>query len=116
MINLENAISRLQFYLEINFEIRVAKIDFSKKIFHLEIHNLEILFQSREKSRKTYLEMRTFEIINLARKKLGLSHDRIQHLEISNLDMKKKSRDFKISSRIGKISNFNKYNLYFIFI
>ena len=78
-----------KFNLEINFEIRVAKIDFSRIFSNLEIRNLEIFLISREETRICNLEMRNFEIINLAIKKLGLSRYLIQHLEISNLEMKK---------------------------
>jgi hypothetical protein len=48
--------------------------------------------------------MQNLDIVNLGSKKLGLTRDRIRPLEILDLDIKKNSRDFKISSRIGKIS------------
>jgi hypothetical protein len=48
--------------------------------------------------------MQNLDIVNLGSKKLGLTRDRIRRLEILDLDIKKNSRDFKISSRIAKIS------------
>jgi hypothetical protein len=48
--------------------------------------------------------MQNLDIVNLGSKKLGLTLDRIRRLEILDLDIKKNSRDFKISSRIAKIS------------
>jgi hypothetical protein len=48
--------------------------------------------------------MQNLGIVNLGSKKLGLTRDRIRRLEILDLGIKKNSRDFKISSRIAKIS------------
>ncbi len=55
--------------------------------------------------------MQNLNIVNLGVKKLGLSRDRIRRLEILDLDIKKNSRDFKISSRIAKISRLTGINL-----
>ena len=87
-IYLENTISRLQFYLEINFQIRSEKFHYSR-FFLVSRFKISRFFSDLEINLENRSRDVNLEIRNLIIKKLGLSRDRIPCLESLDLEIKK---------------------------